>query len=94
MALTWPKKDPDEVLDFVIDWTDRLAGDTIVTSEFILPTSPAGLARQSQSVSGQKKTVVWLMGGVLGSDYLILNRIVTAGGRTMDQTVKLPIRAK
>ncbi len=31
MALSWPFKDPDEVLDYQIDWTARLAGDTIST---------------------------------------------------------------
>lgn len=108
MALSWPAKDPDEVLDYDIDWTSRLysadeldrvsAGetvvpaDTIVTSTFTLPSDIA-LVKDSES-NGTTATKIWLSGGTEGQTYLIVNEIVTAGGRTMDQTVKLKIKSK
>lgn len=92
MSLSFDPKDPDEVLDYKLDWTERLAGDTIVSS--IWQMSPAdGLVidRHSFTVT---ETVVWLSEGTLGATYELLNRIQTDGGRTFDQTVKLKVRAK
>jgi hypothetical protein len=91
----WPDKDPDEVLDYAIDWSPRLVQpngmtDQIDTSTWILPS---GITQTSASISGQL-AVVWLSGGSLGDTYTITNRIVTVGGRTMDQSVRLRIKAK
>lgn len=86
----WPAKDPDETLDYEIDWKARLSGDTIASSEW---TVPDGLTQVSANISGTK-AVIWLSGGTLDQSYSILNRIITAGGRTMDQTVLLAIRSK
>lgn len=91
MSLSWPFKDPDEVLDYHIDWSDRLdTGDTIVTSTWTVPTGIT-LDDDDQTTT---TTTVWLSSGTLATTYEILNRIVTAAGRTMDQTVKLKIKAK
>jgi hypothetical protein len=40
------------------------------------------------------RTKVWLSGGADGQSYLVLNRITTVGGRTMDQTMKLKVKSK
>jgi hypothetical protein len=90
MALTWPNKDPNELLDYQIDWLPRLVDDTIATSAW---TIPAGLTNASETFTNQT-TTVWLSGGTIGETYSILNRITTAGGRTMDQTVNLTIASK
>lgn len=90
MRLKWDDKDPNEVLDYQIDWTDRLAGDVIATSTW---TVPDGLTEGSTS-NTTSTTTVWLSDGTDGEDYEILNRITTTGGRTMDQTVKLRVRSK
>ncbi|WP_425347612.1 hypothetical protein [Sinorhizobium mexicanum] len=37
---------------------------------------------------------VWLSSGTDGTNYSLVNRVVTAGGRTYDQTVRLKVRAK
>ena len=88
--LRWPNKDPDEVLDYEIDWTDRLAGDTISTSTW---TVPAGITKDSD-VKTDSTTTIWLSSGTLGATYQVLNRIVTTDGRTMDQTVSISISDK
>lgn len=92
MALAWPFKDPDEILDYRINWVARLGVDTIVTSTFSVAVG-AGLVVDSNSFT-DTITTVWLSGGTLGVTYQVLNRITTLGGRTMDQTVKLKIKAK
>jgi hypothetical protein len=88
--LKWPFKDPDEVLDYGIDWTARLAGDTIQTSTWIIP---AGITKVSDS-STSTSTEIWLSGGAIGASLQITNRVVTSGGRTMDQSVTLLIKSK
>lgn len=95
MALFWPYKDPDEVLDYSINWADRLDVDTISTSVWMLAanTPDANLAFGVNSYSNTA-TVIWLSGGTLGKDYHVTNRITTAAGRTMDQSVKIKIRHK
>lgn len=104
---SWPFKDPDEVLDYDIDWTVRLysadeleafnAGDesqvpadSIASSTFTLP--PGIVANSSTHTATSTK--VWISGGTEGQSYQVQNEIVTAGGRTMDMTVKLKIKTK
>lgn len=90
MALHWPNKDPDEILDYTIDWSARLLEDTILTSIWILDT---GITEVTSS-SGTQDTTIWLSGGTIGNSYHVLNRITTNGGRTMDQTVIIKIKSK
>lgn len=92
MSLRWDDKDPDEVLDYLIDWGSRRLdeGDTIVSSSW---TVPAGLT-QTDAAFTDTTTTVWLSGGTLGTTYEITSQIVTAGGRTMEQTARLRIGAK
>lgn len=90
MALTWPFKDPDEVLDYILDWADRLGEDTIATSSWTVPT---GINKDSDS-SDDTTATIWLSGGDEGESYSFVNRVVTAAGRTMDQTVKLKVKTR
>lgn len=89
MAITWPAKDPDAVVDYAVDWSTFLDSDTIATSTFSLTTA-AGLTIGSQSNSTTLSTV-WLSGGTSGSTARLLCRITTAGGRTYDQAIELVI---
>ena len=92
MARTyWPNKDPDEVLDYSIDWSDRLDGDTIVSSTWEIVS---GTVVEGVNTRTSETTTVWLSGGAAGENAEIHNRIVTAAGRTMDQTVYLRVRPK
>lgn len=89
-TLTWPDKDPDEVLDYEMDWSARILTDTISTSTWIVPT---GITKNSDS-NTTTTTTIWLSGGTAGNTYEFTNRIVTAGGRTMDESVKLKCKEK
>lgn len=75
-------KDPSAVLDYGFDWTDWLDGDTIATSTW---TAPTGLTVASHS-NTTTTTLAWLSGGTAGQVYSVVNRVVTAGGRTDDRS--------
>ena len=84
----WPVKDPDEVLDYDVDWETRLAGDTIAA---VVWTVPSGLTQTDEDFNDTVATV-WLSGGVDGTNYEVGCLITTVGGRTFDITVNLPVR--
>ncbi len=89
MSLSWTApKDPDEVKDYGLLWASLLGTDTINTSTW---TVPAGITKDSDSMT-DTTTTVWLSGGTAGDSYFLLNRIMTAGGRTYDRTVKLKMK--
>jgi hypothetical protein len=88
--LTWPPKDPNEVLDYQVDWSQRLeTGETISSSTFTVVTGDVIIDSSTHSTTG---TTAWLSGGTNGTPCEVLNRITTSGGRTYDQTLKLRIR--
>lgn len=90
--LSWPSKDPDEVLDYELDWSKWLDGDTIQTSLFDLAI-PAGLNIDNQAKTATTSTI-WLSGGTDGQLALVHCRITTTGGRTRDTTVAINIAAR
>ena len=84
-------KDPDSVLDYQFDWSLWLeAGDEIDTSTWAVP---AGITKDSD-VNTIDTTTIWLSGGTLHEKYEIVNRIVTAGGRTDERTITMRIKQK
>lgn len=92
MALVWPAKDPDEVLDYQLDWSAEMSdGDEIITSTWFIDS--VDLVEQSSSNTATT-TTIWLTGGVLDTSYALLNRVQTVAGRTLDETVHLRIKSK
>lgn len=92
MSAEWPSKDPNEVLDYVINWTARLGSDTITSSSFTVD-SESGLVKDSNT-NTTTSTTIWLSGGTAGKIGTITNTVITLGGRTMEEAVQLPIRNK
>jgi hypothetical protein len=86
----WPTKDPDETLDYSIDWSQVLAADDD-TIDSVVWTIPVGLTKISQQEANGVATV-WLSGGTqrLGG-YVIACRLETTGGRTYDRSVRLAV---
>lgn len=80
-------KDPDATLDFAVDWTDWLNGDTIVSSVWI---AASGITIVRSTNTTQVATV-WLSGGSNSADYIVTNRITTAAGRIDDRSFKLKV---
>jgi hypothetical protein len=87
---SWDPKDPDEILDYHVDWSERLDTDTIDTSTWDVPS---GITKMTDSTTTTISTI-WLSGGTIGESYIFTNHINTAGGREMDQSVKLKVKSK
>ena len=83
-------KDPDAVLDYVVNWSPWLGTDTITTSEWLVP---AGLTKVTDSKTATSATI-WLSGGTVGMNYTVTNRIVTVGGRTEDRSFTLRLQER
>lgn len=92
--LVWPSKDPNEVLDYEVDWATNVldVGETISTNDFSVVSGDVVIDSEPAPVAGISK--VWLSGGTHGTVCIILNRITTNLGRTYDQSMKLRIRSK
>ena len=82
-------KDPDAYLDYILDWSEWLGADTISTASW--EASPSGITVASTTTT-TTLAAVWLSGGVHGTDYDVRCRVVTAGGRTDDRTIRLQVR--
>lgn len=93
-------KDPDEVLDYTIDWSSILdasdPADTIVASTWIVEQYPNGAALSIDSESEATPfTTVWLSaGGILNTIHKVTNHVTTAGGRQYERTIKIWIQNK
>jgi hypothetical protein len=84
------QKDPSAVLDYKIDWSAWLAGDTIYVSAW---TADAGITINSNSNSTTTATV-WLSGGTAGTSYAVTNHITTAAGRQDDRSISIQVMAQ
>lgn len=80
-------KDPNAKLDYVMDWSDWLGTDTIASSTWV---TPAGLTATAPTNTTTTATV-WLEAGTVGTQYLVTNRITTAGGRTNDRSILIQV---
>jgi hypothetical protein len=68
-----PSKDAAAVLDYSIDWSQWLAGDTIAASSW---TCDQGITGVPVSGPDTTKTSIWLSGGTMGQTYKISNSII------------------
>lgn len=83
MTTTLETKDPQGVLDYMIDWSDWLGADVISSSTW---TVPAGITKDSDTTSATTATI-WLSGGTAGTAYTLRNKIITAAGRTAYRSI-------
>jgi hypothetical protein len=63
MTVQLEPKDPDAVVDYRIDWSDRLNGDTIAISTW---TVPSGITKDSDT-HDNTTTTIWLSGELIPS---------------------------
>ena len=82
------EKDPDAILDYTVDWSRWLDTDTILASQWTVPT---GLTQVSSSNTSTSATA-WLSGGTAGQAYTVANRITTADGRTDERSIVINVR--
>jgi hypothetical protein len=88
MAVEWPEpKAPDEVADYLLNWTPGLGGETITGSSWSI--YPTGSLTKSSSSFTTTTAKVRLSGGTDGITYTLTNIITTSGGQTLEQEVLL-----
>jgi len=100
-------KDPSDVKEYSIDWTNVLVaeGATAIVSSVWGSSVPAGLYPSDGSptqgspptgyVDGMKATI-WLAGGAAGTTYELTNTIETDGtpARTHQRTIVIPCQSR
>ena len=93
VIVKWPEpKDPNERIDFVVDWSKRMdKDDTIASTTFNVVE---GQVTVDDSSYDGKTATVWLVGGQHGETCPILNRIVTTAGREMEYTIYVDVVTK
>lgn len=96
--MTWGLKDPDAIRDFGIDWTPDLPeAVTIESSTWLLDGEAwpvdADLVKVASSFT-DTNTTVRISGGVVGTSYLVTNRIVMSDGEEDDFSQKLKIKQR
>ena len=90
MALKTFVKDPDETLNYTLDWNLWLNGDTISSSAWAVDS---GITNSSVTNTTTQATI-FLAGGTAGTSYTATNTITTAAGLTAEQSIEVTIASK
>jgi hypothetical protein len=96
--LKWPEHDPNEVLDYELDWADpdepRLEpGETLLTSVWSVVEGDVSIIANPSTFTPQGLSTVWLTGGTPGTKCVLLNRVTTSTvPRSYDKEVTLRVR--
>jgi len=97
----WDDKDPNDILDYSIDWTDVLTGAEVIASVIHSISTVTGDASPlaidtTQPSSGEPftgtGTVVWLKLGTDGNTYHVTSKVTTNSGRVIDRKVRLRVK--
>lgn len=106
MSLKWPNKDPDEILDYSIDWSRFLDDATIASFTWYVYdendvktelTDSGPLVNGIQLVSSTATntvTTAYIGSGTNNVLYKFICRITDTNGLTVERSVRLRIRNK
>ena len=107
MSFRWPNKDPDEILDYSVDWSRFLGTATLSsatwyvdnesgTKTLLTATGTVNTLRStSQTISSDNKTAtVHLADGTNNMQYVIYCQITDSAGTTAERVIKLKVRDK
>lgn len=95
------KKDPNAVLDCVVDFRSKTnstgtedylqSTETLLTAD-VVSSSPTDLVVDSSSITTNSSCVlIWLSGGTVNNTYTIRVRITTSLNRTDDRTFEIQV---
>ena len=90
MGIARRYKDPDEIVNFGIDWADYLGAETITSSGWNVPSDITEIA----ATFTENQAIIRIAGGVLGVTYRITNRITTSAEETVDQSIDIEVIEK
>lgn len=103
MSLKWPNKDPDEILDYSVDWSRWLNGATIINATWYVDNESGvktlitnglvvnGIQRVSATVSGSV-TTIHLGLGTANKEYKFYCKIDDSTGSVGERVIKLRIK--
>lgn len=103
MSFRWPSKDPDEILDYSIDWSRVIDTNTISTVTWYVEDS-SGVKTEignTETVNGLQRisatntdtvTTIYLGLGTNNVDYRIYCKIVDSGTNIAERKVRLRIK--
>jgi hypothetical protein len=94
--LSWPPKDPGDILDYQLDIEPALIGnkgDTVESIDIdVDPSQPGDLSVDNVSADGYR-VVIWFSAGQANVTYNVTVRAALASGRTLQRTMLLPVIA-
>jgi hypothetical protein len=103
MSFRWPNKDPDEILDYSVDWSRFLNGVTITTCVWSVDDSTGtkttiaagsvvnGIQNVAQTISGSVTTINLGL-GTNNTEYKIYCRITDNSGNIAERVVRLRVK--
>jgi hypothetical protein len=88
--MTFLLKDPDAVLDYLIDWgAEYLGDDLLAESDWSVAPDEAGGVTIAGSDFDATTSTVKAGGGLPGRIYRLINEVVTASGRVDSRSIVL-----
>ncbi|MBN8871904.1 MAG: hypothetical protein J0H67_03630 [Rhodospirillales bacterium] len=92
--LNWPAKDPNDVLDYQVEYAPAVIGndaDGIATLDVtVSPNAPGDLLVTRTTVDGTR-AVLWMSAGQSGVVYVVTLAMTTMNGRVVQRSVLLPV---
>ena len=87
-------KDPQSRVDYAIDWSPYLDGQTIETSLWrVVPDEEGGIVAEEVSFESAR-TAARLAGGVTGHNYSVSNEVTFSDGTTDVRSITLRVEAR
>lgn len=86
-------KDPDAFLDYTLDWSQWLQGDSILSTSFTITGDDAVLQIGFATTTPTTATV-WLSGGTDGALYGVTCEVTTAQGRIDDRSFQIQVNER
>jgi len=87
-------KDPQSRVDYAIDWSGYLDGQTIATSEWtVSPAETGGIAIEEASFD-LDRSAARLSGGIVGRIYCVANRVTLSDGSADERSITLRVEER
>lgn len=87
-------KDPQSRVDYAIDWSTYLNGQTIETSLWVVTPDEAGGVVAEETGFEPGRTAARLAGGLIGHSYSIANQVTLSDGSTDIRSITLRVEAR
>ena len=87
-------KDPQSRVDYAIDWSTYLDGQTIEASLWLVTPDEAGGVAAEEASFESARTAARLAGGVIGHCYSVSNRVTLSDGSTDVRSITLRVEAR